>query len=417
MGKVCQIEGGKKIKNKNSSSINILSIIKVAPGIIILGYAYIYLIGYFYLFSYFEAWGLSTLEIGFSIIDYATVAIYPIFLLIVKSFPLFFLGYFLIHQESIKKIICGKTEKRKTLIYSLMYLVPLFIWVVFLPIWKFSFSDWPDISFTVNIYTYYIGLTLGIHRYSRKSYAKLAFYILLVILLFSLPICSSLIGTSFPKLYRKYSFNPLKFPSEITKVIIYTSNPISELEIFQTESNKYEGLMLLVYKNDMYYFVVDVKQSKKSGAVVDKELKEVDALSKEISALNKEIDDELEKVGSYEASKIQKEISKEIEEVEKLSLSIADKEERMKIIRAKLDKAEKISNREKKILSNAKDKTDKMKKAIQKVYSKLKHVNKLNKFRSNMLNSTFAIRKEQIKSITYLKEEKEKIEKSGSHRP
>ncbi|MQY61238.1 hypothetical protein GH153_05315 [bacterium] len=353
------------------------------------------MIGYFYLFSYFEAWGLSTLEIGFSIIDYATVAIYPIFLLIGKSFAFFFLGYVLIHQELIKKIICGKTEKRKTLIYSLMYLVPLSIWVVYLPIWKFSFSDWPDITFTVNIYSYYLGLTLGIHRYSRKSYTKLAFYILLAILLFSLPICSSLIGTSFPKINRKYSFNPLKFPTEITKVIIYTSNPISEFEIFQTANNKYEGLMLLVYKNDIYYFVADL--SKKE--IFFKASKQKD---KEIESIFKEMKIEQNKIKTNEADDIElKKIREDMDVLKKETLTESERIDISKRIDAKLDAMKKSSKKDKEILSGIKER-------LNEVNIKIAQMKKLNEALSNMFDSTFAIRKDQIKHITYLREEKEK---------
>jgi len=348
------------------------------------------LIGYFYLFSYFEAWGLSTLEIGFSIIDYATVAIYPIFLLIGKSFPFFFLGYVLIHQELIKKIICGKTEKRKTLIYSLMYLVPLSIWVVYLPIWKFSFSDWPDITFTVNIYSYYLGLTLGIHRYSRKSYGKLAFYILLVILLFSLPICSSLIGISFSKIYRKYSFNPLIFPTEITKVIIYTSNPISEFEIFQTESNKYEGLILLVYKNDMYYFVADISKGENFSKASEQKSREIRSIFEEMKI---ESNKNKTKEPDIELKKIDVLIKETLTESERIKL--------LKRIDAKLDAMKKSSKKDEEILSGIKER-------LNEVNIKIAQMKKLNEAFSNIFDSTFAISKDQIKHITYLREEKER---------
>ena len=360
------------------------------------------MIGYFYLFSYFEAWGLSTLEIGFSIIDYATVAIHPIFLLIGKSFSTFFIGYLLIHIKPIKKIICGKTEKRKTLIYSLIYLVPLSIWAVYMLLWKFSFSDWPAVSFTVSIYSYYLGLILGIYRDSRKSYTKLAFYIFLAILLFSLPICSSLIGTSFPKIYRKYSFNPLKFPTEITKVIIYTSNPISEFEIFQTANNKYEGLMLLVYKNDIYYFVADLSKIENFSKASKQKDKEIESIFEEMK---------IEQNKTKESDDIElKKIREDMDVLKKETLTESERIEIEKRIDAKLDAIKKSSKKDKEILSGIKER-------LNEVYIKIAQLKKLNEAFSNMSDSTFAIRKDQIKHITYLREEKEKIEKSRSQIP
>lgn len=348
------------------------------------------------MFSYFEAWGLSTLEIGFSIIDYATVAIYPIFLLIGKSLFPFFFGCLLINIESIKKIIYGKTEKRKILIYSLIYLVPLPIWVVVISVGGFSLIlGWPSVTFTVNIYSYYLGLTFGIHLYKGKSYTKLAFYILLAILLFSLPICSSLIGTSFTRVNRKYSFNPFKFPTEITKVIIYTSNPISEFEIFQTANNKYEGLMLLVYKNDIYYFVADL--SKKENFFKASKQKD-----KEIESIFKEMKIEQNKIKTNGANDIElKKIREDMDVLKKETLTESERIDISKRIDAKLDAMKKSSKKDKEILSGIKER-------LNEVNIKIAQMKKLNEALSNMSDSTFAIRKDQIKHITYLREEKEK---------
>lgn len=346
------------------------------------------------MFSYFEARGLSTLEIGFSIIDYATVAIYPIFLLIGKSLPAFFIGCLLINLESIKKIIYGKSEKRKTLIYSLIFLVPLPIWVVVISVGGFSLIlGWPSVTFTVNIYSYYLGLTFGIHLYKGKSYTKLAFYILLAILLFSLPICSSLIGTSFTRVNRKYSFNPLKFPTEITKVIIYTSNPISEFEIFQTANNKYEGLMLLVYKNDIYYFAADISKIENFFKASKQKDKEIESIFEEMK---------IEQNKTKESDDIElKKIREDMDVLKKETLTESERIEISKRIDAKLDAMKKSSKKDKEILSGIKER-------LNEVNIKIAQMKKLNEALSNMSDSTFAIRKDQIKHITYLREEREK---------
>src|SRR4030042_4781711 len=115
--------------------VKILFLIRYIPPIAVLFYAYLYIIGYIYLSAYFSKWGLDTLQIGFSIVDYATVAMYPIFAILAFAIVSFLFGYrtFSTFSGSKKPKSGGSNGFPKKLESFLVYFMyPIFFMVVIL---------------------------------------------------------------------------------------------------------------------------------------------------------------------------------------------------------------------------------------------------------------------------------------------
>lgn len=236
----------------------ILSIIKAIPGAIILIYAYIYLLGYIYLSSYFREWELSSLELGFSIADYATVALYPLMVLISTASFMFLLGYF----SPLARYLALDWKRVK------LRLVPLPIGsAALIAILKILDRNF-DVLFSSTIFFgwlfgFYFGIVLRCFLIKKNILTRILVFMFPVILIISSPIFSISLGKRNAREYLVYSIIPFGGFKKLSKVKIVTINPIEELEHFKVGKNEYEGLSHLVYKNDIYYYVFDKFEQEK----------------------------------------------------------------------------------------------------------------------------------------------------------
>ncbi|MGD0712105.1 MAG: hypothetical protein ABR968_13110, partial [Bacteroidales bacterium] len=252
--------------NINTFSFNkyLNTILKYTPAFVILLYAFIYLTGYFYLYSYFDYWGINTIEIGFTIIDYATIAIYPLMIIFSFSSITYIFGYFLYYIiENSKKAKFNKSKKTYNVFTYLFYF--LIIPTLFVSsFWVSVISGNPIISFVTisemfSVLFYYFGYFSKFHKNNRSI---ISFYILIfiiIIFIIGIPLSSFVMGREFASTHRKYSFTPpLSFPEELQHVIIFANHNIGDLKAFEFAENQYEGLMLLAHKDNQYYFVIDI---------------------------------------------------------------------------------------------------------------------------------------------------------------
>jgi hypothetical protein len=107
--------------NSSSSFEKIFTYVKYAAGAAIFFYAYLYIIGYLYLYSYFDHWRLSALRLGFSIVDFATAAIYPIILILISTILFLPMGYILIISNSRSEIKAKKRLRNLQVYFSYIY--------------------------------------------------------------------------------------------------------------------------------------------------------------------------------------------------------------------------------------------------------------------------------------------------------
>lgn len=380
----------KREQGKNDTLNKFFTYIKITVALSGLAYAYLYLIGYFYLFSYFKEWGLSPIEIGFSIIDYATVAMYPIFYLIIFFLINVSIGFFI----SYKLPFIEKKNKNVRFLIFRSLLVLLFVPFTLLMYLMSGYSEaflapeWYVVSSLFLAFGYYWGVSIGTYVRFRNNLTKKLLYIPSLIFLVILPLFSLWVGGNFGKSRSAYTYIFFNPPSGPIKVVIETITPIHELEIFEEEKNKYRGLMLLVYKNDIYYFAPDWSELKKRGN------ESMDQGKDEIYFIFGEISVELKKFRDNEIDIKLKTIR------EDLDIFIKDKKksekvQRLEKIDAELDAIEKMIKKDINMLSTIKERHDEL-------ITKLSQLLKLYHSLTNMTYSVFSIGKEQIKYIIHL---------------
>ena len=261
---------------RDPSSVSLRERVFLIVGITSLFYAYLYFVGYFFLKGYYSTWGINPIEIGFSLVDYATVSIQVVFGIIIWLLFSFMVG-----------VISGKRFARSRIRIEriLLILIPLALplgYVIFIE------ATYPNIiKNRISIYfeavTIIISFLLGFfylkwkdNLWEKFSSAdilnilkdKKAYWpalVVIVIIAILLPNVSHSTGVFYAKSRVDYSFpvffnislnSALKPPS----TIIVTKSPILVPIVGKyllIGENKYKGLIPITHKKDFIYFVVD----------------------------------------------------------------------------------------------------------------------------------------------------------------
>jgi hypothetical protein len=390
--------------NDQNDSINrALYVLRYFPGVAVLAYAYLYLLGYLYLFFYFSRWGLNVHEIGFSIVDYATVALYPCSILLIFAIGFFLIGFRLRNRPLLKP---SKREQKKIYILinrSIGYFTPI-LWTAFAiyeVIKHKSIWSWTAMLFFVPLMTYGLGILAATYRIKKKSiYFNWACVISLFVII-ALLFFAGVTGNLDARADRKYSFNMVSELGSLTEVTILSQAPIGGMEVFQVVPNRYEGLSLLTFKGDIYYFVPFV------GGQAFK--LHFGSLNQRADELMKEITDNLEEVkkkqgqsNNEQIAELLKQIEKKQDNVKKGNLSIEAKRALLNEIdndvrsaTEQLRKSDTLSKETRHILDLAREKL----KDVEKVRDEIK--NYFSAF-SLTSRSCYAIRSSEIVTLIYL---------------
>lgn len=391
--------------NSSSSFEKIFTYVKYAAGAAIFFYAYLYIIGYLYLYSYFDHWRLSALRLGFSIVDFATAAIYPIILILISTILFLPMGYILIISNSRSEIKAKKKASKFASVFFIYILIPLIgvlLIVINLQNIK-SIFNWLNLIIVIGIISYIAGVAIGEYRGGKK---KIFVHVLIVIALLYLllvPIFSLNAGGSFASVYWKYYYNPLKtYPDKLSNVIVYSRDTIDDFEIFRTGSNKYERLLELEFKNDIYYFVADLETfTKTSESLSANYSKNIDQLEKEVDKLIAEAESGTNLIKNDNTANMIKEAGKQLEELNIVG-AVASREAKLNEIKGQLDKTKEIlsrsgvqSKKNMELLNKAQELNDKAKQESVR-WSEMITISKINS------HSVFAIGKDRISKIIYI---------------
>ncbi len=311
------------MNEQNDSIKRALYLLKYFPGVAVLAYAYLYFIGYLYLFFYFSRWGLNVHEIGFSIVDYATVALSPCSILLGEAIGSFILGFMLSSRILLRPSRSEQKRLNALLNRSILFLVPVIMaaGAAFELVRHKSIWAWSAMLFFIPLMFYGLGILAATYKIRKESIyfnwaCTLSLFILIALLFFA-----GVTGNLDARAYRKYPFSTISEPGALTEVTILSQAPIGGIEIFQVAPNRYEGLSLLTFKGDIYYFVPY------AGGQAFK--LHCDSLNQRAHELQKEITDNLEEVkkkqgqnNNEQIAEFQKQIEKKIDNVKKGSLSI-----------------------------------------------------------------------------------------------
>lgn len=378
--------------------------LRYGPGFLVLIYAYLYLVGYSYLSSYFEKWRLNSIEMGFSIVDYATVAILPLYNILLFLAVSAGLGNLI----ATSKRLFAKRPRLKIVTLSIVAVAWL-AWLLFQLIkLKSSIIDFSLLCTLIELPVFcgsYLYYSLGHEPLGRNKFIIYSMALLLVII----PVLSGIFGEYNAHTYRAYSSNPLRFPRALSRVIVYARSPIENFDLFCTEDNKYENLFLLALKDGTYFFVADIRKVDALNAKVSAQGDNVEKLLKEAEIPKKELSILLDDQGLSGVDLSIKSIGSKIGGIEKAILS---SDERVRILGALKKELEHIDSR----LSQATIKNkqaegliNKIRKDMDKVHIEIAKLRRLASLFSSLKEKTFAIRKEDISQIVYLEDDRREI--------
>ncbi len=267
----------------NSLSGELSKIIKLTPGIAIIIYSIFYIVGYFYLFSYYNFWGLSTIDLNYSIFEYATIAIYPVVLA----------GGSFVISLSIRYYLCDltlkQTEKKILRIRLKVFsnlILPLTIFVILISMFFVNAS----LALIIISMMVFVGYQMGIiffKMFKNKGQKKNRSPVILrlitpsILVLLILVMSSSYLGINNAMQKKSSLWGIFSAPDNLTKVEIRLNEKNNELSVFKGEGDKYVGLLLLVFRDNVYYFIADQ----------DEIINRLDATYGKIYQLKKEIEE------------------------------------------------------------------------------------------------------------------------------
>ena len=228
-----------------------LEILKTIAGYAIIAYAYLYLLGYLYLFSYFSSWGLNIHELGFPVLDYATIAIIPNLSLFAAAILTCLISFLL--SLLVFNYLKGKLNQNNFILWAAPLLV-MFITLLWIAL-KSTL-----LAITVLLY-YPLGAVIGYLKIIKKARIRALTTVAIAVLLIIMLVNSATSGTHYAGTFKKYSNRLFGLPEELNEVIIFTNEPLAGLDIYQTAPNKYEGLFVLTYRQDAFYLVPDPRQT------------------------------------------------------------------------------------------------------------------------------------------------------------
>ena len=382
-----------------------LFVIKYSPGLAVLIYAYLYFAGYYFLLSYFLRWGLNPHEMGYSIVDYATVGISPLLKLVLLSLPYFGVAYWI--QSFIKRI-------KSRLIRNLITYVPPIVLLLGILFTGPRVSLFFALSLIVPVLSYMIGCIVFWSRIEAKLSTNVIIQknILLITIIFVawIPIFNWQNGRENADNYRSYTSNPFLQPVALSTVIIYTNGQIEGLDLFEASPNKYAGLRLLAFKNDVYYLIASID----SLDIIEKNLKRYSqpfkATEKEITDINNQLEKNIDETQGMisEGDTLVKNLDGIKEQIDKTDPSSKEraglfakyaelKEQakrwkgRTKKNRAEIEEQQKLQN----------EKMETLKKWQELSANQNTHF-------ANILRKSYAIRKDQINNIEFITQSSEK---------
>ncbi|MGB8959856.1 MAG: hypothetical protein WCC00_12685, partial [Candidatus Aminicenantales bacterium] len=176
------------------------------------------------------------------------------------------------------------------------------------------------------------------------------------------------------------------------------------LELFEERPNKYAGLKLLAFKNDVYYLVANLFGLDVMKNNLNKYRSSFDTVDKEITDTNAQVDELIKssKEMISEGEKLDKELDAIEGQIEKADPSSKERVELVAKRKEHLDMAKKWKQRNKEIFAEMETKQKQQKERLE----TLKKLDGLSDIRSaefsKILRASYAIRKEQINNIEFL---------------
>jgi len=398
---------------QNDTIHGALYILRYFPGIAVLSYAYFYLVGYLYLFRYFAKWGLNVHDIGFSIVDYATVALYPCYFLLVGVIGFFVIG--LIIRK--RPLIRPSKKEHKTLFklinYFLKYslVIALFIPTIYLSV-KYK-SLWAATIFLSWMIAYIAGILPAILKIPNKTTYFKTICLLSLAIIFALLLFAEESGNNSAEGYRKYTFSIIKEPEALTEVAILANAPLKGMELYQVGSNRYEGLYLLAFKGNIYYFVPFI------GGETFKKHHEL--MNQHIQELQKEIADNLEEVKNLQGqtdnkqvTELLKQVANKIDDAKKGTLSVEAKRALLNEADNTLRSVNEQLKSNDKVLKEARDILDLVKEKQEVAEKAMDEIRRYAAAYSPKDRICHAIRSDEIVNLIYLNRKESAKPKTGS---
>ena len=382
-----------------------LFIIRYSPGLAVLVYAYLYFAGYYFLSSYFLRWGLNSHEMGYTIVDYATVGISPLFFFILISTPLIAVAYGL--QKRIRNL-------KNRLLWICITYVPPVVFILAAIFLSRRLSLFVVLMWAIIVLSYMIGCVL----YWAKTEAKQTisdiiqknwFWIILVLIAF-IPIFNWQYGREYASWYMSYTSNPFLKTIELSEVNIYSNGPIDGLDLFEESPNKYAGLRLLAFKNDIYYLIASID----SLDIMEKNLKKYSqpfkATEKEITDINNQLEERISATQEMisEGDKLLKKLDATKIQIDKTDPSSKERAGLFAKYSEYIDQAKrwKERTRENRLEIEEQQKLQEEKMETLKKWQELSAIQKTHF--ANILKKSYAIRKDQINNIEFITQTSEK---------
>jgi hypothetical protein len=376
-----------------------LFLIKYSPGLAVIFYAYLYFAGYYFLSSFFLRWGLNSHEMGYSIIDYATVGISPLFTFILISTYAFALAY------GFRRWIRGL--KNRVLSTLLIIVPPIGLILAFL-ILNHPVTLFLALFLGIIVLFYLVGSI----AYSARIEAKKTtphiiennWLWIIIFLIAVIPVFNWQYGRHNADTYLSYTSNPFLRPVELSDVNIYSNGPINGMEIFEAGPNKYSGLKLLAFKNDVYYLVASLKSLELMGDNLGKFRSSFDAINKEITDTDAQVA-EMIKTSNAMISEGDK-LDKDLDAIEKgIGRAVPSSMEWNELVAKRKEYVESAKQWKQRKKDNIAEMEAKQKQQKERLET-LKNLQGLTEVRrtefSKILRTSYAVRKEQINDIEFL---------------
>jgi len=305
----------------------------------------------------------------------------------------------------IKDLFIRLLKLPKIVHVSVIILAPIIYAIVFYLKSKFSFWEFSSMFVIVSILGYLFGISIEMKK-GIKTYLKQSLSFIFLMLIILLPFFSSCIGKSFSKIYINPTSIILQENNFLGKVKIYADAQIEGLSFFQTDNYIYEGLRILTFKNEVYYFVADYFQLDKFKDKIDKVSKELDEINIENSLVLKQLVSEQDTIKKLLKNTDFTKLDSELSKLQELNDPDLERKRKLEIIKRKLEIVKSKIRIISEVLKETETKSasadrlfEKSKQLMNESNKKLEEFKNLSAYFSEMFSKTFIIRKELIKNI------------------
>ncbi len=379
----------------------IQTILKFAPGFFVLGYAYLYFIGYIYVASYFGNWGLSPIDLGFNIIEYATISMFPFFFL----FSLILIGFPIGVSFSIG-VLKDFTIKFLKLPKAFHTLIVILAPVIYVTVGFINFKSlflgyspiivMPAISFIIGA-TY--KPEIGVKENFKKTYS-----FLIIIFLIFIPLFSSILGKSYAMIYNNYSPIVLYDGNLLNKIHVYSDTPIDGLDFFQSGTFVYKGLRLLIFRNNVYYFIPDIHQLDFFSTKLDKVGAEMDKMFSEYQEVQYQMESQQGQIKDLFKNTDLDKLEEELHNVKNFDDLIILKKRKIEILKKQVRIHADIFNEYEMLNPKITSLIEKSTNLLEKLENKTKEYGNFVSYFSELFSKVFIIRKELVNNIELIYE-------------